>query len=376
MKINFGTKRSIELLTPRREPYWSQIDGMPGKSIGVRKAETGNIFWLARQAGVNGKKYVQVSLNATNFTDAVKEAKAALFDPLDNGATFSNQTVLDAFKDYYVSVEASANNRSTENSLGALANVKLRDLQKTHIVAWVESDDLRLGHNGKPRSLGTIKRMISSVRAALNRALHRGTLQTGDWRLGFSTRYIDTNGLGAGKKDERRYLTPAERRAIIKHARFDCQGWLTLCASLPLRPGDWADRRVEHFDQVSGNIFVESKNHPRHMKLPPKMLALIKEQCRNKLPKALIFTRQNDGKSIWNAINWNERYKEAAVAAGISGNTVLYDFRHSVITELLEADLSPTQVAKIAGTSVLMIEKHYSKSLPDRQREALERIAV
>ena len=47
-----------------------------------------------------------------------------------------------------------------------------------------------------------------------------------------------------------------------------------------------------------------------------------------------------------------------------------------VITDLLEAGLSIMQTAKLAGTSSLMIEKHYSKVLADRQETYLDRIAI
>lgn len=376
MKVNFGTKRSIELLAPRREPYWSQIDGRPGKSIGIRKTDNG-VFWLARAAGANGKKYVQVSLNSTNFSDAISEANEALFDPLENGVTFSEITVREMFENYAESVTRSSTHKAILNSLGNLANVKLRDLKKAHIVAWVESDNLQLGHKGKPRSRETIKRMIAPIRASLNMAMHKDLLRDGNWRLGFSTRYMsEVEGEKDQKAEVRRYLTPAERRAIIASARSDAQAWLTLCANIPLRPGDWNDRRVEHFDPVGGTFFVESKKHPRHIKLSPQMVALLKDQCKSKTPKALVFTRQNDGVTMWQKINWNEMLKVAAEKAGIKGSVVLYDFRHSVITDLLEAGLSIMQTAKLAGTSALMIEKHYSKVLADRQEAVLERIAI
>jgi integrase len=375
MKINFGTKRSIELLAPRREPYWSQIDGRPGKSIGIRKTDNG-IFWLARAAGANGKKYVQVSLNSTTFSDAINEANEALFDPLESGVTFSDITVQEMFADYAETVAKSPTHKTILNSLGNLASVKLRDLKKAHIVAWVESDALLLGHNGKPRSRETIKRMIAPVRAALNMAMHKDLLRDGNWRLGFSTRYIEVESDHEARQEVRRYLTPDERRAIIASARPDAQGWLTLCANIPLRPGDWNDRRVEHFDPVGGTFFVESKNHPRHIKLSGQMVGMLKDCCKSKTPKALVFTRQHDGSTMWRSINWNEIVKDAAAKAGINGSVVLYDFRHSVITDLLEAGLSIMQTAKLAGTSALMIEKHYSKVLADRQETYLDRIAI
>lgn len=376
-KVKLSTKRDLELLEIRREPFWQAIDGVPGRSVGVRKTSNG-IFWLARQAGANGKKYVQLALKAQNFSDAIKEATTALFDQIDSGLTFSDITVEQMFDTYCQTAKHSPTNSITKKSLGRLANVKLRNLRKADIVLWIESDDLLLGHKNKPRSVTTIQRMIAPLRASLNMALHRDLLQDGNWKLGFSTRYLGERFAQAGvekSKSTRRYLTVNERQAIIDNALPDEMIWLELCAAAPLRPGDWYDRKVRHFDQDTHSFFVESKKHPRYIVPSKSVSSKIKSLCEGKSSDDLIFTYRNDGESMWDKQRWNESIKIAARKAKIDGEVALQDFRHSIITDLIEAGMSVSQVAMMAGTSYKMIEEHYAKPLSKLQEEALESIA-
>lgn len=377
-KVKLSTKRDLELLEIRREPFWQAIDGVPGRSVGVRKTDNG-IFWLARQAGANGKKYVQLALKAQNFTDAIKEATTALFDQIDSGLTFSDITVEKMFDRYCENVKPSPTNSLTKKSLGRLRNVKLRDLRKADIVLWVESDDLLLGHKNQPRSVTTIQRMIAPLRASLNMALHQDLLQDGNWKLGFSTRYLGERFAKAGvEKTEstRRYITPEQRQLIIDNSLPDEKIWLELCATTPLRPGDWGDRRIKNFDLETCSLFVESKKHPRYIVPNKKVCMKLKNLCKGKSSEQLIFTYRNDGVSMWDKQRWNEAIKIAARKAHIDGEIALQDMRHSVITDLIESGLSPTQVAMMAGTSTQMIERHYAKPLSKLHELALERIAL
>lgn len=52
-----------------------------------------------------------------------------------------------------------------------------------------------------------------------------------------------------------------------------------------------------------------------------------------------------------------KRCAKRKLPAGVVG----YTLRHSAISEWLAAGIDPVTVAKLAGTSVLMIKKHYHK---------------
>ena len=220
--------------------------------------------------------------------------------------------------------------------------------------------------------------MLVPVKACLNWAIRENYLLDARCLSGFSlasySRMSEDDPLQS--TSHRRYLTPAERRRIIKSADSDESSWVRLCCNTPLRPGDWHDRRVKHFDPKAGTLFVQSKTNPRHVKLSSEMVALLKECSKSKLPNALLYTVNNDGTTMWDKYAWNDSIKRLAKEAEIQGVVCLYDLRHSTINELLEAGLSATQTAIIAGTSIKMIDENYKKAIEARQVSALESIAI
>ena len=61
----------------------------------------------------------------------------------------------------------------------------------------------------------------------------------------------------------------------------------------------------------------------------------------------------------------------AAAQAGLPKDVTLYWLRHSRITDLVEAGVSAIQIAKTAGTSSAIIEKHYFQQRDQVVRNAL-----
>lgn len=378
MVLKISNKTHLVKLAERREPYWQSLTGQRGNSIGVRRTPTG-IFWLARTSNTTGKKYSQINLEATSFDDAVKEADRRLFNPVDAGVQVTGQTVLFAFKEYLKEKgKASTTDASVEKLLGNLANKKLLDLKKADIKKWVYELSTK---DGQPRPYDTLRRMLVPVKACLNRAVREDYLIDTKWREGFSlagymAQKADIHGDPVEALETRRYITPAERKRMIAMAPIDVIGWLRLCCNTPLRPGDWNDRRVKDFDPVAGTLYVNSKANPRHVKLSRDMTVLLSVQSKNKTPNALLFSVGNNQVTMWDKYGWNDAIKSAAKAAGIDGSVCLYDLRHSTINDLIEAGLSVTQTAIIAGTSIKMIDDNYRKAIEARQVSALEKIAI
>jgi hypothetical protein len=73
----------------------------------------------------------------------------------------------------------------------------------------------------------------------------------------------------------------------------------------------------------------------------------------------------------WNKDAWKRPIKEAAKVAKLSRATTAYTLRHSVITDLVVGGLDLMTVAKLSGTSVVMIEKHYGHLRAEHARKAL-----
>jgi hypothetical protein len=61
----------------------------------------------------------------------------------------------------------------------------------------------------------------------------------------------------------------------------------------------------------------------------------------------------------WPSYDWGPMVKQAVTAADLPLNTIHYTLRHSWISAALGSGMSTLDVARLTGTSLLMIEKHY-----------------
>jgi hypothetical protein len=112
--------------------------------------------------------------------------------------------------------------------------------------------------------------------------------------------------------------------------------------------------------------------------LAPEGIEFFKEQCRNKLPGAPLFTE--DGETSWRRHIWAREMRaaiakhneEATGRSRISTGAGAYSFRHARISELLQLyGVDPLTVAAQTGTSLAMIEKAYLRFIPSALQEKL-----
>jgi site-specific recombinase XerD len=68
--------------------------------------------------------------------------------------------------------------------------------------------------------------------------------------------------------------------------------------------------------------------------------------------------------------------RAAAVNAGLQSGVCLYTLRHSFITQALMDGMSTLDVARITGTSLPMIEKHYGHLVMTQARERWDRVKL
>ena len=139
--------------------------------------------------------------------------------------------------------------------------------------------------------------------------------------------------------------------------------------------------KVEHLDAKHRTLRVLSgKTGVREIPLASDALAHFKACSKGKLPAAWLVSRA-DGRQ-WDRFAWRNQIKEAANAAGLPTATCAYTLRHSTITDLVTGagsaagGLDIFTVAKISGTSVVMIEKHYGHLQREHARTALEGLSL
>lgn len=379
------TANGLRALESREKPYWDQLPGERGRAIGVRKTEHG-VHWLCRSFDATTRKYSQVALPDARSFDEAKKMAAEVFKHGDAGGERTKMTFGQFFDEHYCpSVKASTSHGTVRKTFGPLEKVKLCDLNARHVGAWRNSDLFTKDKDDQPRPIGTLRRMAAPVRAALNKAVVDGLLPDTTWRDKIRFVQSKVEAAQTTTEDSRQYLTIEQRRALIEHADAEFKLLLTVSTSMPVRPGDFPAANVKDFDAKAGTVFLSTKDHPRHAKLAPKVVALLAEHAEGRKPNEPLFTIK--GKR-WHRNQWNkaisdaaERANKAQAAQGIPEadrvplNATMYDLRHSAITDLIESGVSIAQVAFIAATSIAMIDANYRKALAAVQKSALEGMA-
>ncbi|MGS0756202.1 tyrosine-type recombinase/integrase [Roseateles sp. GG27B] len=162
---------------------------------------------------------------------------------------------------------------------------------------------------------------------------------------------------------------------MIAHADGDIADFLRGMQVLPLRPGALAALTASNYDKRFNTLTIGKDKHgqDRKMPLPDATAAFFAELTKGKIGAAPLLA-QADGK-VWDKDSWKGPVKAAVRAAGLLDAVSAYTMRHSVITDLVHAGTDTLTVAQLAGTSVLMIEKHYGHLTREHAREALARLA-
>lgn len=155
--------------------------------------------------------------------------------------------------------------------------------------------------------------------------------------------------------------------------------WRCYCARCPWcpsRPGAWAQLNSSSFDDRLGVLRIgkDKAGKDRKIKLLANIASAFAAAAKDKAPDAALFTRA-DGRR-WDKDAWNWPVKEAAKAAELPSNVVLYALRHAAITDLVSGGLDVLTVARLAGTSVAMIERHDGHLREDLASRALEKLAL
>lgn len=360
----------------RRDPYWQRIS--EGRYIGFRKMTKGSEgTWLAR-VYVDGK-YVHRSLgdfaelpDGDRYDAALREANK-WFSHLDLGGSTTPNTVKHACESYVEKLREEDSETAASNQEGFLnrlvykdpiAEVLLSDLAalKKACSAWRK----RILQHSEAKS--SFNRNITPLRAALNHALDEGHVSS---RLPWAKALKPLEGA-----DNRRtlYIDRDERRKLVDAASDEAKPLLKTLNMLPMRPGEVANLRVEYLKASQRALEIPTgKTEPRTIPLTDEMVGHFKDCSKGKLPKAWLVSRADGGQ--WDRFAWRDEVKLAAARAGLPTATVLYTVRHSVITDLVTGGLDIFTVAKLAGTSVAMIEKHYGHLQNEHARRALEKLA-
>lgn len=367
-KINIQKVESRAKLKPRRDPYWVSLSS--GRYLGFRvSSAAGQGTWLARYSDPDTGRKPSRSLGdfgtipPAKRYDAAKNEAEGWFRHLDGGGSTNHLTVRQVCERYADKKPSEAERLSRTVYNDPIANIRVEKLKKIHVDEWKRRIEAKLVvvtrspkkiQETRARSQSTINRDIVPLRAALNDALtHGDVINNQAWLDALKPEKVD------GRRDV--YLTKDQRRVLLENMPSDdVRTFVTGLCLLPLRVGALAALKVEDFNLSTNNLTVrvDKEGSGRQILLEGDTAALFRRQAKNKLPKAFLFLRA-DGLP-WTKDRWGKLIKQAALKAGLRGDVVAYSVRHSAITDLVLSGLDLITVARISGTSVEMIEKHYA----------------
>lgn len=377
MASNIKSKSGRAALRAKREPYWSRV--RTGLYVGFRKLKIGEGTWIARHQE-NGKKlYRALGTFAEegafdNAVDAAKEWN----DSLEQGASNKIVTVEDvchAYVDHLKMQKSAASAADAEGRFKRLVygtkfgHIQLSKLRTTDVKKWLngqvdidedDEDDIRKAKDSANRNLNSFK-------AALNLALADRLVATdAAWKTvtGFS---------GVGKR-RTGFLDMKQRNALIDACPVDLallvKGMLLTAA----RPGELATLIVSDFNKSQGTLDLEGKTGRRTATVSTAARQFFTEQSKGKLPAAPLLSREYG--DHWNKDAWKKMFKVAVKDARLPADTVMYTLRHVAISELIMGGMDSFIVARLAGTSVAMIEKHYGHLRHKETRQKLDAVKM
>jgi len=393
-KIDLSTVAARDGLAPRRHEYFQNMgEGYLGY---YRSGAAGNPDrWCGRwRDPKTGKQHIHRMDDIHELAPAqqFKAAKAELEDwvsrmqgaaaraaalgvPLGASAC---ETVGDALRAYAGTVKDKGmparlaflvlGGGKNDAKVDPLAAVKLSDPHlRRELSAWRE-------RISKGRGTAVVNRDLTPIRAALN--MEAEYIVSTKWqealKPGDPAKHEVGEAMGV-------YRSKDERRQVIAEMSPAGKLFFTAMARLPVRPGMLADLNIEHFNKASNQITVGyDKKHPRTLAVPASLGEIFREAAGKRSRGEPLFLNQT--RLRWYGKSWDTEIKfAAALALGKRGQEwddsatwSAYDFRHSTITDLIEAGVAVTTVAKVAGTSPEMIYRRYHHLLDRNSVAALE----
>jgi integrase len=112
---------------------------------------------------------------------------------------------------------------------------------------------------------------------------------------------------------------------------------------------------------------------PRTITLNDDAYAIVARRCEGHPRDARIFTQPRNGRP-WDRFSVAERFRAIRERAGVRDTITIYSFRHLWISEMLMAGVDVLLVARMAGTSVAMIERVYGHFRNQSYHEAQARL--
>ena len=374
-EIDSKTKR--DKLAPRREPYWAPLQ--KGAAVGFRKLENGTGTWIARWRDDEGKQKYRALGEFDKFDDAAKAARAWV-ESCEQGAKTGVTTVKEVCEDYVKALRAEGRHDTAKDAEGRfarlvysepLARLQIDKLRATSVSKWLNEqieDDEEADEEDVRRSKDSANRNLATLKAALNRALQHRIVTTD---AGWAT-VQKFPKVGARRKDA--FLGMEQRKALLAACPEDLALFVKAALLTGARPGELATLNAGDFDKQLGALTLTGKTGRRTVAISSAAVAFFIEAGKDKLPAAPMLATSYGQR--WDKDAWKKIFKAAVESAKLPDAVVMYSLRHTAISEMILAGMDSFIVAKLAGTSVAMIEANYGHLRHDVVTAKLDRVAM
>lgn len=378
-KLKNSTYRAT--LTPDREPYVIGL-GQKGLYLGFRcTGEGGKGTWTGRLridgvqhttsfGGVTTQNNYEVAHKACTEWGRLKA------DGVDTGHVKTVEDVCNEFVRWCRSSKgaegetiankylADFKNHVFTKDLGRMEVAKLRAI---HIVEWRNA---LVSVNGKPMADTSKHKLLKSLRTALNYAVESMSIVSKDKAKHWNN--VERVGTDVSRKVR---FKPNEVQAILDASVGPIRDFFEFLSMLPIRPGALSQLIVEELRHKNGAYWLHipkekdkgaGKKFARkveNIKLSEKTANYLKKMAKDKLPKAPLFTDENG--NAWSKDTWGPIFRDIRDTLKLDEEAVVYSFRHTCISNMVDAGMPYARIADIAGTSEEQISKHYDHSDAD-----------
>lgn len=374
------------------EPYWGHALGR-GRAVGFRKIAADKGSWIARmRSDDSSKKYEYEPLGFATELDYAKAKDAAeqwFKLKADGISTHEVESVEDACRAYVKERRSSKGDDCAHDAEKRFDRTVYGKPFGRTALAKIRAARVREWRDGLGLSPGAANRTLTALKAALNLATREKQAPAA---LVLELRLVKP--LPGGKRRRDLYLDLKQRRALFKAAKavksvkdVDKKGAVADLvegvATTGARAGELAKAVVSQFDAHTKSMtFTSNKGNdgPRSRTVPlsPAAVKLLERLTKGKPRTDRIFQR-DDGQP-WAHSDWDELMREAAKAAELPceprTGVCLYTLRHCFITDALLGGIPTLEVARLVGTSVAMIEKHYGHLVASAARQRLAKVAM
>jgi integrase len=364
-------------LSVRKKPYFVTI--APGVGLGYRRNRSAGT-WVARAADGRGGNWTEAFATADDFEDANGDSVLTFWEAQDrarvlarggDGEDSKPVSVTQALDRFAIDLKA----RRGDPYNAQRVRVHLSDALASKAVALLRMRELRRWRDsltGKGLAANTVNRTCGAFQAALELAAVQDPRITNQnaWRLGLAS-------LPDAERSRNVIVPDVEVLEIVSAAYGESNefGLLVEVAAVTgarvsqlarLEIGDLqADRpdprlQVPSARKGRGRKRIERRPVP----IPASLAARLKEASKGRRAEERLLTRP-DGQP-WKHSDHRHPFERTVKLAGLDPSLVtFYALRHSSIVRALLAGVPLRIVAVNHDTSVVMLERTYSKHIGD-----------